>query len=260
MVLRKGRINALALLLTVPMLGARAETITVRADEWYPVNGVPEAPRPGFAIEILDRIWAAHGYQLDYRIAPWQESLDLARDGAIDCVVGAYVSDAPDLVFPDEHLIVDELAFYVRAGESWRYQGPDSLSGVNVAIIEAYSYGERLNDWFASHENDPSVTVTSGNNALEENIRALLGGQVRTLVDSKLVMSAKIEEMELGGRVESAGSVQERHPVFVACSPEKESSEAYLQVFDQGMREIRESGELGEILQRYNIPSSFSAE
>lgn len=245
-------LTALCLVVSVP-----ADEISVRADEWYPVNGVPEAPRPGFAIELLSRIWADSGYSLDYRLAPWQQSIDQTRRGEVDCIVGAYRGDAPDLLFPEQHLIVDQVTFFVRDGEPWRYQGLASLEQTTVAVIEGYAYGEPLDSWLAGHQGDPELLVASDNNALEDNIRALLEGRVDVLVESTLVMSAKLEEMNLTGRLTSAGTLEERNPVYVACSPAGEKSREYLELFDQGMEALRESGELEEILERYSIPAEF---
>ena len=249
----------LGLLLGLTSIVAVAETISVRADYWYPINGDPAAPRPGFAIEILDEIWSADGYQLDYQLDPsWADSLASVRSADIDCVVGAYVTDAPDLLFPEQHLIIDENSFFVRDDDEWQFAGLESLEGARLAVSEADSYGEALDEWIRA--NPEQVHVGLGDGALDDNLRALVTGEVSVLVESTLVMSARLEEGEVEHLVRRAGVAPDRQAVYVACAPDSDSSSRYLESFDAGMPALRESGRLAEILQRYSIPESFALE
>ncbi len=236
-----------------------ADVISVRADHWYPVNGAPDAEKPGFAIEILERIWGAEGHELDYQRLPWSRSLQMALRGQIDCVVGAYVSDAPDLLFPEHPLAVDEMSFYVAMESPWRYAGLDSLEETRIAVIGGYAYGEPLDSYIREPPESARLTVMRGNHALENNLRLLLAGRVDALVESSMIMTGRLRETGLDSVLRTAGSVEERHPIHVACSPALESSRRYLEIFDRGLERLRDSGELEEILDRYEIPASHRA-
>ena len=250
----------LALLLPATALaGGPGPVISLRADSWYPINGDPAAPRPGFAIEILDEIWSADGYQLDYQLdASWADSLAQVRNADIDCVVGAYITDAPDLLFPKEHLILDEMSFYVRHDNDWQFTGVDSLGEVRLAVMEAYSYGETLDQWVAARPHQ--IHVGSGHDGLDDNLRALVTGDASVLIESTLVMSARLEGGEFAHLVRRAGVAPEREALYVACAPDLESSRIYLDSYDAGMHQLRASGRLAEILERYAIPESFAGE
>ncbi|WP_157729877.1 transporter substrate-binding domain-containing protein [Bacterioplanes sanyensis] len=93
--------SSVMLMLLLPIVAA-AQTLSIRSDTWYPMNGDPQADKPGFMIEIAKAIFEPQGITIDYRLMPWERALSEVRAGRIDCVVGAYVEDAPDFVFPEQ--------------------------------------------------------------------------------------------------------------------------------------------------------------
>lgn len=229
-----------------------AETISVRADQWFPVNGHPDASRPGFGIEILNEAWAAEGYRLDYKLMPWSRSLEAVRSGHHDCVIGAFATDAPDFLYPREPLAFDGAALYVSRGSNLKYDGLTSLASVRLGVIGGYSYGARFDAWLKEHADSASIEVMRGSDALERNIRKLLSGRLEALVESPLVMQSKMKKMNLSGQVQLLAPVSEPMPMFVACSPVRDAR-PWLDAFDQGMVQLRESGRLEAIYQRYGI-------
>jgi len=117
----------------------QANTVTIRADEWSPINGVPGAKDPGYMIELVTIILAKHGHEVEYRTMPWKRSIQMVREGEFDCVVGAYKSDAPDFIFPEEPWGLIGSSFYVKKGSSWKYTNLNSLAEVRIGTIGAYA-------------------------------------------------------------------------------------------------------------------------
>jgi polar amino acid transport system substrate-binding protein len=229
-----------------------ADPIDLRADLWFPVNGHPQAARPGFGIEILRRIWPPGGYALQYRLQPWSRSLNLVREGRADCVIGAYPTDAPDFRYPGEPLAFDSAALYVADSTRLRYDGLDSLLGLRLGAIADYSYGARFDQWLERHAGRVDVKMIAGKNALEKNLRKLISGRLDVLVASPLVMQAKLESMRLASRVRMVTEISDPMPIFVACTP-AERSRAWLEAYDQGLRRMRADGTLDAIYRRYGI-------
>ena len=52
-------------------------------------------------VDIAREIFAASGFDVEYRNYGWARSLSLARENRIDGVIGALKGDAPDFVFPE---------------------------------------------------------------------------------------------------------------------------------------------------------------
>lgn len=228
-----------------------AETISIRADNWYPMNGAPGAEKPGYMIELAQIIFGEHGHSVDYQTMPWERALATVRAGEEDCVVGAYKEDAPDFVFPDQKWGLDQSAFYVKADSSWQYDGLNSLKGKKIALIGGYSYGEEFDQYV---EKNPGVAdFLNANNALELNIRKVIGGRVDALVESPAVLEAQLSEMGLEGKLKKAGDLGEAEPMYIACSPANPKSSEWVQLVDEGTKQLRESGKLQEILSKYGL-------
>lgn len=236
----------------VPASFVSADTVTIRADAWYPMNGDPGAEQPGYMIELAEAVFSRHGHDVDYGNMPWERALQSVREGNHDCVVGAYESDAPDFMFPDEHWGMDQSAFYARPGGDWQYDGIDSLSEVTVATIGGYAYGEAFDEY---RENNPDgFEVLNANNALEQNIRKVAGGRVDVLLESPAVLEAQLQEMGMQGELVKVGELGKPVPMYIACSPANEDrSRKLVDWVDEGTRALRSSGKLDEIMQRYGL-------
>lgn len=230
----------------------QADTISIRSDVWFPMNGQPGSDQPGYMIELAQEIFSQSGHTIDYRLMPWERALSEVRKGAIDCVVGAYKEDAPDFIFPEEHWGMDNSAFYVNKGNSWRYQGLTSLNGVKLGVIGGYAYGDEFDKYVADNSSGNIQTV-KGDNALEKNIKKVMAGRLDALIDSPLVVSAKLKEMGMEGKIEEAGALGDPSPMYIACSPAKPKTKGHIQLINEGTQALRASGRLSEIMAKYGL-------
>tara|TARA_R110001592_G_scaffold7032_3_gene39492 strand:+ start:29766 stop:30533 length:768 start_codon:yes stop_codon:yes gene_type:complete len=243
----------LVLILIVP-LNTLAETITIRADEWFPINGEPKSEKPGYMIEIANLIASKHGANIDYKTMPWLRSLSKVREGNFDCVVGAFTDDAPDFIFPQEEWGIIESTFYVKKGSKWRYEGVESLKSIKIGSIGGYAYGDDLDAYIEANKSSSAVQVVNANNALEQNIKKLQAGRVDAVIEAHLVMNAKLKDMGISqDEFISAGLLGEANKMYIACSPAKESSKKYTKWFSEGIQMLRDSGKLQAILDKYGL-------
>lgn len=247
----KWSVAALIAILLSPL--ASADTIRLRADAWFPVNGDPEAAQPGFGIEALRTIWKEAGHDLDYRLMSWGRSLEAVRNGSADCVIGAYQSEAPDLRFPEQALGLDDVGLYVRAADEWQYTGVESLARRTVGVISEYSYGDELDAWLADSANATSIQMAYGADALEGNIRKLLADRVDVLLESPMVMKNALQKLGLARFVRLAGEGTEPTPFYIACSPTNPQAPRWLREFDDGMLRLRQSGDWQRLLESYGL-------
>ncbi|MDX5298888.1 MAG: transporter substrate-binding domain-containing protein [Gammaproteobacteria bacterium] len=238
-------------MLVLASAAVQAQTVTIRADNWYPMNGDPKSPKPGYMIEMAQAILAPQGIQVDYATMPWERAVHSVRAGEYDCVVGAFKEDTPDFVFPQLPWGSDQTTVYVKAGDAWRYTGLDSLESRKVGLIGGYSYHEAFDKYI--EQNASLAQFIKGDNALENNIQKLLAGRIDTTVESPLVMAAKLKDMGLQGQVAVAGTLGEPNAMYIACSPAKADSQALVRMLDEGTRTLRESGALARILERYGL-------
>ncbi len=233
---------------------AQAAEVTLRADTWYPMNGDPGSDKPGFMIEIAQKALAAGGHTVNYQTLPWERAVKEVRSGAFDCVIGAYKEDAPDFVFPEESQGKVGQSFYVKAGEAWQYSGDiNSLGAVSLGVIGGYAYGDTLTKYLETASAASNVQVINADNALEQNLKKVAAGRVTATVESDYVADAKIKELKLDGLIVKAGELTAPAPMYIACSPAKPSSAEYTKLLSDGVKNLRASGELKAIMDKYGL-------
>ena len=242
-----------SILVSAPIISTSlsAATITIRADEWFPMNGEPNSDNEGYMIDLAREIFTAAGHSVDYKLMPWERAVKSVRTGQFDCVVGAYPEDAPDFKYPKESWGMDSTGFFTKADSAWSFNGFGSLLSEKVGVISGYAYGEKLDELVKSRKD--VFKSASGNDALEKNLKKLASNRLSVVIESVAVGNAKIKEMNLDGKVKLAGTDPLQEPIYIACSPAKPASDNYIKLVDEGTRALRASGKLKAILDRYGL-------
>lgn len=240
------------IMLAVFAINLHAQTISIRADYWYPMNGDPTSEKPGYMIELAKAIFEPQGITVDYQLKPWSRSIQETRIGKSDCVVGAYKVSVPDFIFPKQHWGLDQTLFYTLANDDWRYLGDvRALDKRKMGVISDYSYGKKLDEIFIKI----NAQSAKGDNALETNIKKILTGRIDTMIESHYVMANKLMEMQLSDKIISAGDTQQGAPMYLACTPNTTRTQKFITLVNQAMPKLKASGRLQKILSTYNIES-----
>lgn len=229
----------------------QADSISIRADEWFPMNGAPGAAQPGYMIELAEKIFASNDHSIDYKVMPWERALDKVRTGDFNCVVGAYKEDAPGFIFPQEQWGMDDTAFYVSADSKLKLADLNALLKYKVGVVQGYAYGGELDVLIT---NSPAVFKSiGGKDALDKNIKKLLNNRLDVVLESVAVMEAKLKQMGASDKVTVGGALDQPTEMYIACSPNHPKSKDYIQMIDEGTKKLRASGELAKILDKYGL-------
>ncbi|MFY0641532.1 MAG: transporter substrate-binding domain-containing protein [Bermanella sp.] len=229
-----------------------AQTISIRADYWYPMNGDPISETPGYMIDLAKAIFEPHGITVDYKLKPWSRSIQETRIGKSDCVIGAYKVSVPDFIFPTDHWGLDQTLFYKLASDDWQYTGDTrTLMNRKMGVISDYSYGSVLDEIFIKI----NAQSAKGDKALETNIKKILTGRIDTMIESHYVMADKLMEMQLSDKIISAGNTHQGAPMYLACTPNSSRTQKFIILVNQAMPKLKASGQLQKILSTYNIES-----
>jgi polar amino acid transport system substrate-binding protein len=241
-------------LLLLLAVSAGAGTITVRADNWPPFNGNPKETKAGYMIEVLREIYAPLGDKIDYQLLSWDDSLASVRKGQFNAVVGASRDDAADFIFPQESFGVSANTFFVPGKSNWVFNGMASLGKIKLGVIEDYAYSDEIDNYIKANKKSGKVVISRGEEALALLINKLQSGRVDAVVEDASVMMFAL--MKLGmppGQIKSAGSAQDNQDLYIAFAPGNPASKGYAQQFDEGIRKLRATGKLQQILTRYNL-------
>jgi polar amino acid transport system substrate-binding protein len=241
--------------LSLAATGQAQDKLSLRADNWFPYNGEPGAAQPGYVVEIVRAVLLKEGGVLDYQIMPWKRAMAEAEKGEVNGVIGALKTDTPGFVFPQEPIGMSGTSAFVRRGATWRHTGVDSLKTQRVGVVEGYSYSEEIDAYVAAKRADPKAIDVSGGDTPETlAIKKLQAGRLDVYLSDPNVFRARASE--LGFKEDDfvdAGMVAPPLPIYISLSPRRPESRAWADKLDQGIRALRESGELAKILQRYGL-------
>lgn len=226
---------------------AYSQTVTIRSDEWFPINGTPGDELPGFQIELAEKVFD----NVDYRLMPWNRAVEEVEAGNFDCVVGSYIDDTPGFILPEENWGMDQTGVFVPVNDSWNYTDAESLMTRKVGVIRGYDYDESINDYINTRKD--VFKVLGGEDALSKNILKLAANRIDTVIESVPVMRAKARELGLEDKFRLAGALAEPQPLYIACSPNKASSEELVSKVDRVTKDLRASGELKRIMRKYGL-------
>ncbi|MFO1242412.1 MAG: transporter substrate-binding domain-containing protein [Rickettsiales bacterium] len=238
---------------------AYAETITIAADEWCPYNCAPGSDQPGFMIEIAREVLGKHGISVNYVNVSWSRAISDTRKKKYDAIVGATTGDAPDFVFPAVAQGFSAMGFYTAPDSTWEYHNLDSLAGVSLGAIMDYSYSDEVDDYIKKNKNDRKlVQLVSGDKALLQNVKKLRSHRVDAIIDDINVLSNFLANTDQERSVRQAGTLSYKRGyaeqlIYVAFGPKQPKAKEYARLMSKGTRELRASGELQKILDRYSV-------
>lgn len=241
-------VGALALTMTT---AARADTITIRSDYWYPYNGEPGRNPEGYMIDLLRGIAKQQGHTLDYRLLDWELSLSRSLEGSVDCVVGATRSDAPKHALTSAPWGKTLNVVYALDDSSVRVPDIATLGQVRVVAVSDYSYGEAM-DAVLGEENAKVVRVQATRRAFGTMAMYLVTRKADVLVEDSNVATAELKVLNLSERVVPIAQLAEPDDLYVACTPNARGR-AWITLFEQGLAQARASGELAKTLTGYGL-------
>ncbi len=227
--------------------------ITLRSDYWCPYNCTPGSDHPGYAVEIAQIVFNDAGYDVDYQQLNWTRSIDEARQGHADAVIGAITSEVPGFVIPAQPIGHSHAGFAARAGSGFRYTGPQSLDGRVLGLVAEYAFPGELGDYLQSFHGDKSrVQYIAGDRALQKNLLKLAAGRVDVVIDDAQVLRRMIGELQLSDRLVFSQRA-EHVDIYIAFSPARPDSARYAEILSAGIARLRASGRLAAILARYGL-------
>jgi len=228
-----------------------AKKILVVADPWCPYNCDQSSHDLGFMVDVAREVLSAHGYEVSYLNMPWLDAMRASRSGQADAVIGAGPSEAKDMVLAGEPLGQNKTCLYTRSDDPYQYRPGQSLKGRRLGVASGYLYGDGLDQYIDANRAEYNlVQFAGGTKPLLENYRKLVDRRIDTVVENFLVMEFSVRKYRLTG-VKLAGC-DEASTLHIAFSPKRADSGHLAELINQGVRDLRRSGRLKEILARYN--------
>jgi len=231
---------------------AFAETLTFVADPFCPYV-CDEGADQGIMFDIVRAVYQAQGYKVKTKIVPWKRAIDQVKNREATGILGA-TSSTPDLLFPKEEIAVYIACFYVKKGNLWRYEDADSLSKITLGLVGGYDYG--FGPVLDKHiQNNPTkVQFIFGLNADERNLMKIQIGRIDATITDRNIGGYLIKKNGWDNQIHEVSCFSDdKASIYVGFLEGLPESAHYAGIFDRGMAELRRTGKLQVILEKYGI-------
>jgi polar amino acid transport system substrate-binding protein len=245
------------ILLGIGMLGSgpAAETITVSTGDWLPYVGLKRSDPPGYVIELVREIFTKAGYQVIVNDLPYERALAYLEDGRVDVVTAAFAEDLPSpaiAILPDEEVGRIQRAFFVKKGEKWNYTGQASLAQIKLGLVIGEVYPE-IKTYLDQRPKPNRIEYVSGVDGYRRNVLKLLAGRIDVMLEIPEVVEFYAAQLHSLSEIRQAGRIGKLRKLWVAFSAHNPNARRYANLFSKGIKTMRKSGELQELLSRYHV-------
>ncbi len=228
-----------------------ADTITLVADDWCPYNCVPGSQKPGYVVEVAREIFEKSGHEVIYKCLPWKRALSSVMRGSNDGAIGATPGNMPEAVFHKEPIGFYKPAYFVLKENNWNYKSLESLDDQEIGTISGYTYGEPFDEYAKTHKTN--IQLLFGDDPAIRNFKKLLRKRINIFIEDLNVGKFIMIKYKIQDNIRIAGFNGVPQIVYIGFSPAKEKSEEYAKTLSAGILEMRKSGRLQQILDKYNL-------
>lgn len=233
----------------------KAENITIVLGDGPPYiyehQGSLRDPNPGFSVELVTAAFRLSDISVQYQIKPFLRQLGSVRNGTSHGMIGLVESDAPDFIYPNNAVGMAKDCFYTLIDSNWKYDRPEGLEAIHLAIVNGYTYGEI--DHYLSNANPSDITRIKAEDGIAATrmIRLLSIGRIDAFIESHLVIRQHLIN-DNNIKVVEAGCLRPKE-VKIGFTPNVAQSKVLAEKFDFGMNSLRRTGEMKRILMRYGV-------
>jgi len=202
----------------------------------------------GMDFDVLELILERMGCDLEKRPLPWIRHLNDLKEGRVDIA-------SPVARTPEREVFARYSEVYLRAPELLfvHEDKPDetrSLSaffeaGNRLGIIRGYVYGGEFVN--LSEQYPDQITAQDSEEPL---LRQLEFGRVDAVIGDLFVMSHEIKKLGLGSLIVPSNVIVSNDPLYFMFS-RKSVSEEFVLAFNNELNQMRTSGELDRIIDKY---------
>ncbi|WP_374078551.1 substrate-binding periplasmic protein [Bdellovibrio bacteriovorus] len=245
--------HVFAILILFLSIQVHADTITFRSDFWCPYVCNANSSRPGYMVEIVRQVFEKQGHKVEFKLDNWVRAIKETRSNQAQALLGCSQVDAPDFIFPQKSLGIIRNAYFTTKHSSWFYQGRHSLQNKRIGVINGYAYGDSIDTLIQNRHK--TFVPFSGERPLNQMIKAIQNGRIDGFIENPVTLQFSLAEMNLpADTLKAVGWVDTHDPfLFAGFSPNNPRSKLYAEMLSKGIDDLRRSGELRRILEKYKM-------
>lgn len=228
-----------------------AETIKLSSGEWPPYTS-QSLPHYGYLSRIVSEAFALQGIKVEYGFFPWKRAFVYAEKGFWDGSVGWSKNPEREKVFffPETAIHTNREVFFYRQDDDFEWQTLADLEGLRVGALRGYVHVKR----FESALEAGTQFILEVNESEDRNLKMLLLKRIDVFPCSEVVcnqyLRTKFSQEERASLSMHPTSLSE-NPLYLIISKESEQAQYWLQAFERGMKQLKESGRYRQIRQDF---------
>lgn len=241
----------LTALLNVAFIVNAGTVIKLGVTKRCPYICAENATNQGLLIDVIKSIFNKDNIKVDIEYFPMNRALRMLDNNEIDGVIGILQRNAPELIYPDESIGQVRYLMYTAEKSDWIYTGLSSLQGQTLGVEVGKSYGI-FDSYIQRHANDKRIIYQHYGDNSTGNLIKLLGNKyIDVLIEDKNVLDFYTKNTK-GGRLKVGGVIPSDN-LYVGFSDKNINAKQYAEIISTGISDMRNSGELSQILQRYGL-------
>jgi polar amino acid transport system substrate-binding protein len=143
--------------------------------------------------------------------------------------------------------------FFTLPDSRWTYTDQAGLSRIRLGAVQDYDYTEMLDLYIGRQAHSGKVWFARGDYPLERLVTALQERQIDAFIENRDVVNAYLQQHPGQVSLRMAGSAGPATRLYAAFSPRKTDAEGLARLFDRKIDDLRLSGQLQAILDRYGV-------
>jgi polar amino acid transport system substrate-binding protein len=235
-------------------VGAATDNVVrIGTDEWCPYACAQTGrPASGFLVDLTVEAFALEGYRAELVLQPLERAVRNVPAGELD---GTFLPPNDDRFSLSQPLSHSRACFYVRANDNWSYQGLASLSEVTIGVDDNnYDLGE-MDAYLSQHQhNGQQFEISTGDNADVVNLRKLLAGRYRVMLQHEAVAIYLASRAGAATAIKSAGCLARQMPMAIGFSRHNPRSAEWIGALARGMKTMQGNGRLIALRRQYGVP------
>ncbi|APJ04678.1 substrate-binding periplasmic protein [Silvanigrella aquatica] len=233
-------------------LSAYSETINIAWDTWCPWF-CESNENPGFLIELVENVFKYSKTNIQFQKYTWVNGLTEVRQGRIFGMIGTSKYEAPDFIFPNEHIAVQQMCFYVKNNSSWIYKNLDSLNEVSIGVLREANYPSLMKYIHANSDNPKKVQIIETQDVSEQGFTELKKNKIDVFLNDIISADYYLIKNKLTSDFKRLDCL-EKEKIYLSFSPKlKDKSLKLAKIFDTDYKKYRQTDDYQRLIKKYHI-------
>ena len=232
--------------------------IRIASDDWCPYVCVDNGQiSGGFLVDVVTEAMKLRDIQVESVLVPFSRAMNEAKFGIVQ---GIYSPPNDPRLSMSASISYARSCFYTLADSTWFYKNLGSLQNITVGVIPDYNYDDATFDDYVlkNRSNTLLIDMAYGEYAGVNNLKKLLAGRFRVMVEDEAVMATLIQKLPNNKKnrqaIKQAGCLENPINVRIGFSKNDNHVDEWVKALNAGLQQLESSGKLAVLQRRYQIP------